>query len=413
MEEKLLREISEKYLLPFFSGAKLETATAQSESRDKKVSYINPQVIGFKVNKNDKYRLQFKRDQPFAQKGNPTREARVIEAFTEILGDMEGALASPLKDDLLSTFQRRVAARAVADQTSERATLSVVDQLARWATRLYEGAPISSAIGISSDDVKEPQLTLNDIASNDFGAVLSNGFDTLLEFNQGLKFVAHRVLAPAPDIPVHYCPWRHTAIAQWTSRSSERIAIVLNRLGEILIFRQGQLLFARRGGTWHFLTHEPVIRQMSIPKDQKIRKAIYETALDASFSRTGACIGVVSYEFAGKWAEVVASTDLLEVGSSTKTKAIKQIVGDRKFQELDRTLRQELVAIDGSTVIDHTGKIVAVGAILKIGGGSTSGGRTAAAQQLGTMGLGVKVSQDGGITGFRQKEKGAAAFRVM
>lgn len=413
MDELLLREISEKYLLPFFSGAKIEDDPAESNSRDKKVSFINPQVIGFKVNKQDSYRLQFRRDQPFAQKDDPTREKFVIEAFVEVLGDMEDALASKLKDDLLSTFQRRVAARAVADKKSERAVLAVVDQLAKWATRLYEGVPISSAIGISLDKDKDQNLTLDDIASNDFGAVLSNGFDTLLEFDQNLEFLKHHVLPYRPDVKVHYCPWRYTAIAQWTVELSERIAVVLNRLGEILIFRQGQLLFARRGGVWHFLTHEPVIRQMTIPKGEDIRKAIYETALDASFARTGACIGVIGYESAGKFGEFIAATDLLDVASSIKSKAIKHIVGDRKFHQLDRTLRQELVAIDGSTVIDHTGKIIAVGAILKLGSGSTSGGRTAAAKQLGALGLGVKVSQDGGIFGFRPKEKDVAAFRVM
>ncbi|MER2625067.1 MAG: hypothetical protein ABTS22_14155 [Accumulibacter sp.] len=412
MNEELLREISEKYLLPCFSGATLEANAATSTARESTVSFINPQVIGFKVNRTDNYRLQFKRDQPFAQQDDPAREKLVIEAFTEIVGNMEKELASPLKDDLLSTFQRRVAAKAVAEPGSEKATLAVIDQLALWATRLYEGAAISSAIGISLADGNGIGLTLNDIAGSDFGAVLANGFDTLLEINPDLKFVAHRVL-PTRDTPVPYCPWRHTAIAQWTSEARERVAVVLNRLGEILIFRQGQLLFARRGGTWHFLTHQPIIRQMSVPKDQDIRKAIYETTLDASFSRTGACLGVVSHEFAGKWTGVIARADLLDDASSTKSKAIKQIIGDRKFHDLHRTLRQELVAIDGATVIDHKGKVLAVGAILQIEGGSTGGGRTAAARQLGTMGLGVKVSQDGGITGFRQKANDATAFRVM
>jgi len=67
---------------------------------------------------------------------------------------------------------------------------------------------------------------------------------------------------------------------------------------------------------------------------------------------------------------------------------------------LDRRLRQELVAIDGATLIDHKGTILAVGAILKIAGGSTGGGRLAAAKALSKLGVGIKVSQDGGITGF-------------
>ena len=89
----------------------------------------------------------------------------------------------------------------------------------------------------------------------------------------------------------------------------------------------------------------------------------------------------------------------------------------KKFHELDRTLRQELAAIDGATVVNHEGTVVAVGAILKIEGGSTGGGRTAAAKQLAMLGLGVKISQDGGISGYRRDSKNTkvvrSAFKVM
>ena len=76
------------------------------------------------------------------------------------------------------------------------------------------------------------------------------------------------------------------------------------------------------------------------------------------------------------------------------------ITGAKTFQDLDRRLRQELVAIDGATLVDHKGTILAVGAILRIDGGSAGGGRLAAAIALSKLGVGIKVSQDGGIAGF-------------
>lgn len=94
-----------------------------------------------------------------------------------------------------------------------------------------------------------------------------------------------------------------------------------------------------------------------------------------------------------------------------------KVVNGRKFHKLDRTLRQELVAIDGATVINHEGEVLAVGAIPMIDGGSTGGGRTAAAKTLGRFGLGIKISQDGGITAYRLgtgKPGGKqVAFKVM
>jgi len=416
MDEALLREISESYLLPLFSGASVDVISVPSKASDSTVAFVNPRTISFKVNRADDYRLQFRRVQPFAQKTDPARETLVIDAYVKVLERMSDELKGPLKDDLLSTFQRRVVAEVTAEPGEGAKLLTVIDHMALWATRLYEGAPIASAIGIDPAVSGAKSLPLANLAEQDFFAVLSNGFDTMLTLSKHLNFTGHVVLDATPSAR-GYCPWRHSAIAVWTSGGKGRIAVVLNRLGEVLIFRDGQLLFARRSGKWHFLTHDPIIRQMGVPKDEDIRKAIYETALDASFARTGACIGVIA---AGgmKLAEgMIADTDRLSERRSDKAKAIARIVNGKKFHELDRTLRQELAAIDGATVVDHEGNIVAVGAILKMAGGSTSGGRTAAAKQLATLGLGVKISQDGGISGYRRDSKKAevvrSAFKVM
>ena len=48
------------------------------------------------------------------------------------------------------------------------------------------------------------------------------------------------------------------------------------------------------------------------------------------------------------------------------------------IQVHDRRLRQELAAIDGATVLSFEGDVLAVGAIVKIPGGSAGGGRLAA-----------------------------------
>ncbi|MCB1474823.1 MAG: hypothetical protein H6883_02555 [Rhodobiaceae bacterium] len=400
MEEALLREISEKYLLPFFSGATIELSSTPSKTSARAVAILSPQIIGFKVNKADKYRLRFRRDQPFAQKTDPARETLLIESFVGILGTMEEQLSGPLKDDLLSTFQRRVVARAAADDGGERQLLSVIDQMAQWATNLYEGAPIVSAIGIDPTATGSEELPLEKFSQDDFAAVLSNGFDTLLIFDPALNFSSHSVLPPN-GAALESCPWRHAAIANWTKTESGRVAVVLNRLGEILVFRDGLLLFARRGGKWHFLTHGPVLNQMGVPKNKSIRRAIYETVLDASFARTGACLGVVRANSGRKWEHAVAELDRLNGGASRKALSIARIVSNRKFQDLERTLRQELVAIDGATIIDHKGNVLAVGAIISLPAGSTGGGRTAAAKELAKLGLGVKVSQDGRISAYR------------
>jgi len=324
---------------------------------------------------------------------------------------MEDVLKTSLKQDLLSTFQRRVVARALYNGRNEGAILAGIDQMARWSNRLYEGSPISAAIGFRQTSDKGV-LTLSELAHHDLAAVLSNGFDTLLAFNFRGGFLGHESLQTGDALP-SFCPMRQTHIADWTTRKHTRLALSLNRLGEILIFREEEMLFARRSGRWHFLTHSPVISQMNVPRDMALRTAIYETCLDASFARTGACIGVMSGENESGWRSIVVQDDdHLEVNSSQKARALNAVIRGKTFKQLDRRTRQELSAIDGAMVLSHQGKIHAVGAILKIEGGSTGGGRLAAAKALGKLGLGVKVSQDGGISGFRGKAA-EPVFRVM
>ena len=87
-----------------------------------------------------------------------------------------------------------------------------------------------------------------------------------------------------------------------------------------------------------------------------------------------------------------------------KARAFELLIAGRPFHELDRRFRLELLSIDGALVLDHRGSVLAVGAILKIPGGSAGGGRLAAARVLASLGLGIKVSQDGSIVCFHGNE---------
>lgn len=412
MDQELFRQIATNYLVPLFSGAQLEEQAIESSRRESLVAFLDPISIAFKASRADDYRLILTRRQSFAiSSGAVIPELDVVQAFVDIVSSMADELQSPLKEDLLSTFQRRVVARAVGMGIRESSVLSGIDQLAKWGSRLYEGAPIAASIGFRNRPQEGDGIRLSDIAENDFGAVLGNGFDTLLEFDFEGQFITHRVLSFSGGLP-SFCPVRQAAIAEWTTKHRQRIALTLNRLSEILVIRNQQLLFARRSGRWHFLTHEPVISQMAIPKDRNIRTAIYETCLDASFARTGACIGVVDNRSAKKWGKFVDDMDHVSNAVSVKSRAISRMIADRKFHELDRRLRQELSAIDGATVLSHKGDVLAVGAIIRIPGGSTGGGRLAAARALSRLGLGIKVSQDGGISGFRHGQD-ETVFRIM
>lgn len=176
MQEDLLREIAEEYLLPFFAGAHLQPKSRPSTAREELVALESPLEITFKVNRNDKYRLVLTRSQSFSSESKPViREIEVVRAFVDTLASMEDLLSGPLKLDLLSTFQRRVVARAIRGSSHEEVILKGIDQMARWGNRLYEGSPISASLGFRSMSDKF-EYPLDDIVDHDFSAVLSKAF---------------------------------------------------------------------------------------------------------------------------------------------------------------------------------------------------------------------------------------------
>ena len=61
--------------------------------------------------------------------------------------------------------------------------------------------------------------------------------------------------------------------------------------------------------------------------------------------------------------------------------------------------------MDGAVILRHTGEVLAAGSIVKVPSGSAGGGRRAAAFQLSRLGLGIKISADGPITGFRKRKE--------
>jgi len=397
-----LRALAKEHLVPFFSGAALQPDVNLSNAWAKTVAFTDPCTIEFKLNRADPYRLTVRRSQPFAKDSSSSvTEKQLVTAFTDVVREMEPGLSAPYRADLLATLDRRVVAKAVSVGFDENVILDALDQLLFWAGRLYEGRPISAAIGFDANLTPSVSpVSLKDVWRADFCSVLTNGFDTMLVCDRGGSITAHQSLEQNAAA-VTFSPFRYAPIAAWAVAG--RLAFVLNRLGEILVFKDEKLLFARRAGVWHFITHSSVLTQLGVPNNQQVRRAVYESCLDASFARTGACVGIVNSTNAASWQTLATSRADHLAADSPKALALAAMIKQRKWYELDRRLRQELLAIDGATLLDHNGDLLAVGAILRVPGGSTGGGRLAAAKELSALGLGVKVSQDGGIRAFRSK----------
>lgn len=116
------------------------------------------------------------------------------------------------------------------------------------------------------------------------------------------------------------------------------------------------------------------------------------TALDVSFAPAGGCIGLARKNASqSRLAAMIHEKDDIRLSDSVKTACLKAILGaDGVFQRLSRHLKQELVGIDGATVLDYRGNVISAGAIIQIPHGSAEGARLSAARELANLVLALR-----------------------
>jgi hypothetical protein len=375
-----------------FSGTTLGK-TISSTARHTLVAYGTPCELLLKPLAKSPYRLKLTRSQPFTG-----QEKNLVTIFVEELSNIAARASDELVPDLMDLVPRRLISRLLLPTRGRRTLESVIERLELLASETYEGKPVVIGLGLTGT-VGRGAVRLDQLWDEDFARALSNGLDSIYMCGSDGRVFNLAVLKPAWT--ALYAPHRFGSIVAWTARPN-RVALALNRNREILVFKDKELYFAKRQGDWKYFAHRSVVSRLGVGT-KAVRQAVYQSCLDASFARTGACIGVLKARSAGRIGATVPARELIADPVQTRTKLLREAVR-RPFQSLDRRLRQELLAMDGATVLKHNGEVVAAGSIVKVPGSSAGGGRRAAAVQLSRFGLGIKISSDGPITGFRLKK---------
>lgn len=398
MNESHLREVISKYLLPMFPGSKLLPGTIEATRRVAQASFSGPCNIALLLRKEERTRILIHRSQPYSYS-----DVAFAAWFMQALERIEHLHSEPFFDQLLENaipdaISGFITARY---QGARQGAFKIIRQLEKWAAQTYEGQPITCAIGIDSASGEASSPTLDEIWQHDFSAVLTSGLDTILVANQDLEVISFEAL-PEPQM-LGIAPYRLLQLAEWTNINKSLFC--LNRNGEILVFEEGKLVFAKRGGKWIHFSHDSIPTRLGRIGSPELRRAIYETCLDVSFARTGGCIAIAKSGADSTLKRIVHRDDLLGA-SKTKSRCLTQIA-NVPFPEMDRRLRQELVAIDGATILDNHGNLLAAGAIVEVPPGSHAGARRAAAVALSACGIAIKISHDGGILGFKGNSSGS------
>ena len=430
-KERFLNFVQDN-ILSMFTGSEI-VGEEESSSRDACVAQGAGGALLIKFDRNDTYRFVIKRVQPFKN-----FELSLVKSIIEEVGVIYN---NKVSDDFIKGLEGLVIEKAIckALSSSSSTTLAtLISSINQWGLRTYEGKKTQFGFIITNKICGKQtniNLHISRILKRDFSALLSDGKNTCIELSRD-GYLTGYISLPKAENQNLLAPYKFLKMANLCNGA--KIGVCLLTEGDILIFKDKTLLFAKRNGKWVSFAHEEIIGKLSDRSDEveEVRRAIYLSALDLSFSKDGGCIVHVNsgdkfkvlkhinatdvlykdcYDFieqetinqsffrmVDEWEnEIPTFENFIQEERCVKSANLIKIINGRKFQELDRKLRLELLGIDGATIIDYDGNILAVGAIIKIEAGSLGGGRLAAAKTLSNYGISIKVSADGSIEGFK------------
>ncbi len=395
MQEESFRELLLEHLVPMFAGSKLGRKLG-SRPNHALVADEDPCTRLMKPSKSATYRVRLFRSQAFTPE-----EKKLVQFFIEELTQIVEQAERPYFRDLMASLPRRAISKLLPSTRGRLVFEQAVQQFEAFASQTYEGRPVVAALGMTGSMGYGP-VKLEELWKEPFSRVLSNGFDSMYLCGSDGRVYQLKCLPNPPS--VEFAPHRLGSIAAWC-KGPHRVAMVLNRNGEVLIFKDKKLQFAKRRGAWRYYSHDSVVKQLRVG-DPPLRRAVYESCLDVSFARTSGCVAILTAKHSSRLQErqLVATNDLIASKGQIRTKLLAKTV-TMPFQDLDRRLRQELLSMDGATILSHTGAVLTAGSIVRVPSGSTGGGRKAAAMQMSKLGLAIKISADGPITGFKNRDE--------
>jgi hypothetical protein len=428
-------------LRQFFGRATFETEPIPSLSSDGRLAIEptnDPSVLSVRWF-GSRHVLHVPARRPFTQ-----HEVRLAKAIGAVLSLRYRAIFDPKqmleRGDLFrgAIEDRYVAAFLDGEEKSEgpsRADLvaTTLEVLRVAALSSYENRPISSGVllmeaaGSSSSlptggDGEAYKYSQALTATKSFYR-LSNGLDTVFLVNRdgtvldivGIERYAstngHR--GSALDVPTPSA-YRPHAIATAGNRN---ISIVLSPSHEIKIFAQGIETFSFRNARWHLLDVKAKYEMWERAVGHHgLANRLFQTALDLSDTRQGALF-VVLHDPASSLPLLVAPADRLDLpramaGEAPDRVRLLHMLRGQTVTGIDQTVLASLARMDGATVVDGHGRLLAVGAILlhseppdPHSALAVEGARTTAAMAAGRYAAVLKVSEDGLMTFYEKQEK--------
>jgi hypothetical protein len=425
-------------LRQFFSRATFETEPIPSLSSDGRLAIEptgDPSVLTIRWF-GSRHVLHVPARRPFT-----SHEVRLARAIGAVLSIRYRAVFDPrqmlergelfrgsIEDRYVGAF---VDAMAYSDPAQTRADLvaTAIEVLRVAAMSSYENRAISSGVLIldTEDDPARRSRSLGDQAFRYTQALtaiktfyrLCDGLQTVYLINRegfvlDVLELARRVPPGILDVP---CPGQYRQHALATA-GNRNVCVVLSPSHEIKLFAEGVQVFSFRNARWHLLDLQAKYEMWAASVgNRSLAERLFQTAVDLADAREGALF-VVLRDPARSLPLLVAPGDQLDaprLPGNTDTPSRVQLLHMLQGQTatgIDPAVLSGLARTDGATVLDASGRLLAVGAILlhtepvePHSSLAVEGARTTAAMAAGRYGAVLKVSEDGLITFYDQQER--------
>jgi hypothetical protein len=305
---------------------------------------------------------------------------------------------------------------------------SVIELLRVAALSSHENRPISTGVlllGTQTDPLRPdvpvpptaPSYTESLTATKSFFKLadgvrtvfLANADGRLLDIVGVEKWAAAACRHQPLQVP---CAKAYQAHARATLQHGH-VCAVFSPSREIKVFAEGAEIFAFRSAAWHLLDLQAKYRLWAeAVGNEGLAMRLFQAALDLADAREGALF-VVAREPEQAVAQLVVRADRLDLpmpdapGAEPSRRDLLHLLEGRTATDLDGNVFLALASLDGATVVDRSGRLLAAGAILRHPAtddfgfsGTIEGARTTAAMAASRYGPVLKVSEDGIITFF-------------
>jgi len=311
------------------------------------------------------------------------------------------------------------------------------NKLETWSVKTYEGKKVTLGFIIDPNANKKSKSKYEnwiDFLDDDSSAVLTDCIHSVIELDANCNFLNYRSISSRNSISSgklsNRIPLRFTQVIQ-KYVTGKKFGIFLLNNGDIILARNQAVCFVKRNLQWLNLSYdafagalEDFVSRSCIEDDKQpfydLIETIFASVLDVSFSHAGGIISIVGDSWPGSKSQNRSSNPVLhpcddflndydattysseEKGFEAtkrmqKRTILMNLTGQKRFFDLDRKLRSELISLDGACILNCRGEVISFGAIIQNDSGSTGGGRGAAAKKLSRYGMAVKISTDGYI----------------